>query len=92
MPREVEEAIYKHPGVKLVAVVGAEDDYGGEIVKAFVVPKESHTDALAQEDIIALCRENLAACKAPRIVEFRDELPMSGVGKMLRRVLRDEAN
>ena len=90
-PREVEEVIYKHPAVKLAAVVGVEDDYRGEIVKAFVVPKDGRDGEVTREEIIALCKENLAAYKAPRAVEFRSELPVSGVGKMLRRVLREES-
>lgn len=90
-PREVEEVIYRHPAVKLVAVVGVEDDYRGEIVKAFVVPRESGAASLNAEQLISFCKENLAAYKAPRMVEFRKELPVSGVGKLLRRVLRNEA-
>jgi long-chain acyl-CoA synthetase len=89
-PREVEEVIYRHPAVKLVAVVGIEDAYRGEVVKAFVVPKENYAGKVSEEEIIAACKENLASFKAPRIVEFRDELPLSGAGKMLRRLLRKE--
>jgi long-chain acyl-CoA synthetase len=87
-PREVEEVIYSHPDDKLVAVIGVEDSYRGEIVKAFVVPKESKEDRITEEKIVTFCKERLAAYKVPRIVEFRDELPVSGVGKVLRRVLR----
>ncbi|MFQ5851340.1 MAG: long-chain fatty acid--CoA ligase [Candidatus Binatia bacterium] len=88
-PREVEEVIYTHPAVRLVAVVGADDAYRGEVVKAFVVPKEGYRDTLSQEAIVRLCKERLAAYKIPRIVEFKDELPVSGAGKVLRRVLRE---
>ena len=90
-PREVEEAIYTHPAVKLVAVVGIEDDYRGEIVKAFVVPKAEYAGKISEAEIVAVCKENLAAYKAPRSVEFRDALPFSGAGKMLRRLLRGES-
>ncbi len=68
--------------------IGIADEYRGETVKAFVVPKEGET--LTEEDVIGFCREKLAAYKSPKIVEFRDELPVSNVGKILRRVLRDE--
>lgn len=90
-PREVEEVIYTHPGVKLVAVVGDEDIYRGEVVKAFVVPKEGCSSRVTQEEIMRFCKERLAAYKVPRIVEYRDELPLSGAGKVLRRVLREKS-
>ncbi|MEE8435511.1 MAG: long-chain fatty acid--CoA ligase [bacterium] len=90
-PREVEEAIYAHPAVKLVAVVGIKDDYRGEAVKAFVVPKAEYAGKITEAEIVAACKENLAAYKAPRIVEFREALPISGAGKMLRRLLRGES-
>lgn len=88
-PREVEETIYTHPAVKLVAVVGVEDSYRGEAVKACVVLKESHNGRVTEEEIIKFCKERLAAYKVPRLVEFRNELPVSGAGKVLRRVLRE---
>ena len=90
-PREVEEAIYTHPAVKLVAVVGVEDDYRGEAVKAFVVLKEEYAGKITPAEIVAVCKKNMAAYKTPRIVEFRDALPLSGAGKMLRRLLRGES-
>ncbi|MEW6635809.1 MAG: long-chain fatty acid--CoA ligase, partial [Actinomycetota bacterium] len=62
--------------------------YRGESVKAFVVKREG--SALTEEGLIAYCRENLAAYKVPKVIEFRDELPKSAVGKLLRRVLADE--
>jgi long-chain acyl-CoA synthetase len=87
-PREVEEALYAHSAVRQVAVVGVPDDYRGEAVKAFVVLKD---DARCGEsDLTAFLRERLTAYKVPRAIEFRRELPMSGVGKVLRRALRDE--
>jgi long-chain acyl-CoA synthetase len=89
-PREVEETLYGHPAVKLAAVVGVPDAYRGEAVKAYVVLKPEHRGRVAQREVIDFCRERLTAYKAPRSVEFRDELPVSGAGKMLRRLLRDD--
>ncbi len=89
-PREVEEVIYKYPGVKLVAVVGVPDPYRGENVKAFVVPTDDAKGYLKGEEIISHCKKYLSAYKVPRIIEFRSELPLSPAGKILRRVLREE--
>ena len=80
--------LYQHPGVADAVTVGIADAYRGETVKAFVVAKEGET--LTEEDIIGFCKEKLAAYKAPKIVEFRNELPKSAVGKILRKVLREE--
>jgi len=88
-PREVEEVLYTHPGVELVAVVGAADSYRGEVVKAFIVPRENYKGNMTKEDIMGFCKEKMAAYKVPRLVEFRDNLPVSGAGKVLRRVLKD---
>ena len=93
-PREVEETLYQHPSIRMAAVLGVPDDYRGETVKAVIALKEAHgfaTEELARQDILALCRQRLANYKIPRIVDFRDELPVSAAGKVLRRVLRDEA-
>jgi long-chain acyl-CoA synthetase len=87
-PREVEEVLFEHPKIKEAMVIGVPDEYRGETVKAFVVAQNGNT--LTADDVIAFCRERLAAYKVPRIVEFRDSLPKSGVGKYLRRALRDE--
>lgn len=87
-PREVEEVLYLHRGVQEAAVVGVPDEYRGETVKAYIVPKEGYT--LDKEEIISFCRQNLASYKTPRHVEFRTELPKSLVGKVLRRVLLEE--
>jgi len=89
-PREVEEVLYTHPAVKEAAVVGVRDDYRGEAVKAFIVLK----DKTANMDIDAIreyCKTQLAPYKVPKIIEFRDELPKTLVGKILRRKLREEA-
>jgi len=87
-PREVEEILYTHPKVANAAVVGVPDPKSGEAVKAFIqlVPGETATE----EEIIEFCKDKMAGYKRPRTVEFRDELPTSVVGKVLRRVLRDE--
>ena len=89
-PREVEEVLYEHPAVMEAAVVGVPDPYRGETVKAFIVLKPEYRGKVSEEEIIKFCRERLAAYKVPRLIEFRDELPKSAVGKILRRVLRDE--
>ncbi|TBH20675.1 long-chain-fatty-acid--CoA ligase [Thermus thermamylovorans] len=89
-PREVEEVLYAHPAVQEAAVVGVPDPYRGETVAAFVVLKEEHRGKVGKEDLVAFCRENLAAYKVPRILEFRESLPKTSVGKILRRELRDE--
>jgi long-chain acyl-CoA synthetase len=88
-PREVEETLYRHPAVKLAAVIGVADDYRGEAVKACVVLKDGQAcDARA---LAEFCRAHLTAYKVPRVIEFRDALPTSGAGKVLRRALREEA-
>ncbi len=87
-PREIDEVLYQHPKVADAVAVGIADEYRGETVKAFVVPMEGET--LTEEEIIGFYREKLAAYKALKMVEFRDELPKSAVGKILRKVLRDE--
>ena len=86
-PREVEEVLWEFPKIVEAAVIGVPDSYRGETVKAFVVLQPG-TSATA-EKIIAFCRERLAAYKVPHLVVFRDSLPKSGVGKYLRRVLRN---
>ncbi len=87
-PNEVEDVIASHPGVLEVAAVGVPDERSGEAVKVFVVKKDP---ALTEAALIAHCRENLTGYKVPHSIEFREELPKTNVGKILRRVLRDEA-
>ncbi|MEM0303068.1 MAG: long-chain fatty acid--CoA ligase [Archaeoglobaceae archaeon] len=89
-PREVEEVLYEHPAVLEAAVIGVPDPYRGETVKAFIVLKPEFKGKVSAEEITKFCRERLAAYKIPRIIEFRDELPKSAVGKILRRVLKEE--
>jgi acyl-CoA synthetase (AMP-forming)/AMP-acid ligase II len=88
-PREVEEVIYAHHAVQMVAVIGIDDAYRGEVVKACVVLKAEHRQGVEQAELLSFCQERLMPYKVPRIVEFRDELPLSAAGKMLRRLLRD---
>jgi long-chain acyl-CoA synthetase len=87
-PREVEEVLYQHPEVVEVVAVGVPDEYSGETVKVFAVRKAG--SAVTEEDLVSYCKENLAPYKVPKILEFRDELPKSAVGKILKRVLAAE--
>ncbi len=87
-PREVEDILYTNPKVELTAVVGIPDAKSGESVKAFIKLKQGET--ATTEEIKAFCKENMAGYKQPRQIEFRDEIPISNIGKVLRRVLRDE--
>jgi len=87
-PNEVEDAIAMHPGVLECAVIGAPDPASGEAVKAYVVRRDL---ALTEEELKAFLAERLTGYKRPRHIEFRDELPKTNVGKILRRALRDEA-
>lgn len=87
-PADVEAVIFEHPAVKEAAVIGVPHEYRGETVKAFVVLKEGQT--ASEEEIIEFCRERMAAYRVPRQVEFRDDLPKSMIGKVLRRELREE--
>jgi len=87
-PREVEDALYEHPAVMEVAAAGVPVPGKGERVKVYIVLKEGQT--ATEEEIITFCKENLAPYKVPKFVEFRDELPKTMVGKILRRVLVEE--
>ena len=78
--------LYEHPAVREAAVVGVMDEYRGETVKAFVSLKEG--ESTTTDELIAFCKNNLAAYKAPRIVEVLDELPKTVTGKILRRQLK----
>ena len=86
-PREVEEVIYKHDAVLETAVIGVPDEYWGESVKALVVLKPGKE--ANEEEIIALCKDNLASYKKPKSVEFRSRLPKSPTGKVLKRTIRE---
>jgi len=87
-PNEVEGVVATHPGVLECAVVGVPDDKSGEAVKVFVVRKDP---ALTEAELMEYCKQNLTGYKKPKYIEFRDDLPKSNVGKILRRELRDSA-
>ena len=87
-PREIEEVLFEHPDVAEAVAVGVPDEYRGESVKAFVVKRS--IGPATEDEVLAFCKERLATYKAPKSVEFREELPKSTVGKLLRRVLADE--
>jgi long-chain acyl-CoA synthetase len=84
-PNEIENVLYSHPDVLECAVIGVVDDHSGEAIKAFVVVRNSGLTATALREF---CRQDLTAYKVPKHIEFRDELPKSNVGKILRRELR----
>ncbi|MGD0638042.1 MAG: long-chain fatty acid--CoA ligase [Nitrososphaerales archaeon] len=88
-PREVEEVLFAHPGVREASVVGVPDSYRGESVKAFVVLKPESKGKVSEKEVIDFCRERISTYKAPRSVVFVDDLPKTLVGKVLRRALRD---
>ncbi|HAV42765.1 TPA: long-chain fatty acid--CoA ligase [bacterium] len=85
-PREIEEVLYTHPKIKEAAVVGIPSEERGEVIKAFIVLKESATE----EEIKDFCKERLAKYKVPEIIEFKDSLPKSIIGKVLKRVLLEQ--
>ena len=87
-PREVEEVLYQHPAIREAAVVGVPDPYRGETIKAYLVLKEN--EEINEKELEAFCRKQLAPYKIPRLYEYRDELPKTLVGKILRRVLIEE--
>jgi long-chain acyl-CoA synthetase len=87
-PREIDEVLFQHPKIQDAVAVGIADNYRGETVKAYVVLKPGQT--ATEEEVVAFCREKLVAYKVPKLVEFRDSLPKSAVGKVLRKILRDE--
>ncbi|MBU2227454.1 MAG: long-chain fatty acid--CoA ligase [Proteobacteria bacterium] len=87
-PRDIDEVLYQHPKVSEAVSLGIPDEYRGETVKAFVVLKPG--ESATEKEIIDFCRQRLTAYKVPRIVEFRDSLPKSVVGKILRKILRQE--
>jgi long-chain acyl-CoA synthetase len=87
-PREIEEVLFEHSDVAEAVAIGVADEYRGESVKAFVVKRSGASTT--EEEVLAFCKERLAAYKTPKAVEFREELPKSAVGKLLRRVLVDE--
>ncbi len=89
-PAEVENLLYQHPAVAEAAVIGVQDPYRGESPKAFIVLKSDYKGKVKEEEILEWCKENMAAYKRPRIIEFRNQLPKSAAGKILRRILKEE--
>ena len=87
-PREIDEVLFQHSKVQEAVCVGIADQYRGETVKAFVVLKPGQQ--ATEEEIISFCRQKLAAYKVPKIIEFRESLPKSAIGKILRKILRQE--
>ncbi len=87
-PREVEEVLYEHPAVQEAAVIGVKDSYRGETVKAFIVLKEG--EHVSDDELNTFMRTRIASFKVPRIYEFRQELPKSAIGKVLRRELKEK--
>lgn len=85
-PNEIEEVLAGHPKIMDVAAIGVPDDKSGEVVKVFIVKKEK---SLKEQEVIDFCKEHLTGYKVPKQVAFRDDLPKSNVGKILRRELRD---
>jgi long-chain acyl-CoA synthetase len=84
-PNEIEQVVSLHPGVLECAAIGIPDSKSGEAVKLFVVKSDP---TLSEDDVASYCRENFTAYKRPKYIEFRDDLPKSNVGKILRRELR----
>jgi len=87
-PREIDEVLFQHPKVMEAVSIGVSDPYRGETVKAFVVLKPG--EKITEEELINFCKGKLAAYKVPKFVEFREALPKSAVGKVLRKILRAE--
>ncbi len=87
-PRDIEEVLYTHPKIMEVAVAGINDPYRGETLKAYIVLKDGET--LTEAEAIEHCKTNLAPYKVPKLIEFRAELPKTMIGKVLRRLLREE--
>ncbi len=87
-PREIDEVLHQHPKIREAVVVGVSHRSRGETIKAYIVPREGET--LTVPEVVSFCRQRLASYKVPKLIEFREELPKSLVGKVLRRVLREE--
>ena len=86
-PNEIENVVQSHPGVLEVAAIGVDDEESGEVVKLFIVKKDP---SLQEDAILEHCKKSLTRYKWPKFIEFRDELPKTNVGKILRRALRDD--
>ena len=89
-PAEVESLMYRHPAIQEACVIAAKDPYRGETVKAVVVLRPAHQGQVTEQDIITWCHEHMAVYKAPRIVQLVDQLPKSGSGKVMWRLLQEK--
>ncbi|NLV16710.1 MAG: AMP-binding protein [Syntrophomonadaceae bacterium] len=89
-PAEVETYLYQHPAILECCVIGVFHEYRGEDVKAFVVLEPEWVGKITEEELVAWAREQMSVYKYPRTIEFRDELPKSGTGKIMRRILKAE--
>ncbi len=88
-PEDVEALMLRHPAISQCAAIGVPDEKRGETVKLVVVPHPDHADGITEQELIDWARDNMAAYKYPRMIEFRDSLPATGAGKVLRRLLKD---
>ncbi len=88
-PEEVESIMVKHPSVGQVAVIGIDDPQKGQVVKAVVILRKG-APAISAQALTEWCREQMSVYKAPKEIEFRDALPTTGTGKVLRRLLKDQ--
>ncbi len=91
-PTEIESLMYQHPAVQEACIIGAKDAYRGETVKAVIVLRSEWRGKIEAQAIIDWCRENMAAYKVPRMIEFVDALPKSGSGKIMWRELQEREN
>ena len=88
-PAEVEALMFKHPAIREACIISTKDAYRGETVKAVVVLRAGAKGTTSEDDIINWCKDNMAAYKYPRVVEFVDALPKSGSGKVMWRTLQE---
>jgi long-chain acyl-CoA synthetase len=86
-PREIEEVLYENPKISQCAVIGIPHPHRGETVKAFIVPSDK---TLTEEEVKEYCRQKLSVYKIPKIIEFRDSLPLTQVGKIDKKALRKQ--
>jgi acyl-CoA synthetase (AMP-forming)/AMP-acid ligase II len=89
-PAEIEEYLYQNEHVLECAVIGVPDEKSGEEIKAFVALKPESRGKVSEQDLVAWAKDNMAAYKYPRLIEFREEIPKGTAGKILRRALKDE--
>jgi fatty-acyl-CoA synthase len=88
-PAEVEALMFKHPAIQEACIISTVDAYRGESVKAVVVLRATFNGRVTEDEIISWCKDNMAAYKYPRVVQFVDALPKSGAGKVMWRALQE---